>query len=144
MKALLVIASLLLAGNAWAQDTARELDLTLPKENTPSPFTADPPGTYYGDKSGPRLPDPGARDESIDPDKAQIHGSFTTGVGYSSRGGNSNFNAANLNITKAYGENRDKKVGVSISVSQYDGPGYFGPGPYGSPYGYAAPPPFGW
>lgn len=145
MKTLpLLLLCLLPTAGAMAQETSTPLDLSLPQGSVAgtTPFAADPPGTYYGDRSGrpAGLPDEDAKAE--DPgDDAEIHGSVSTGIGYSSRGGNSHWSAADINISKSYGENKDKKVNVSIGVSQYDGPGFHGAGSYPHPRWDEMPPP---
>ncbi len=108
----------------------------------------DPPGTYYGDKSGPRVHDD-AKIADVTDDKVKVSGSFTTGIGYSKNGGNSHYNAATLNLSKNYttDEGKTHGVNVNIHVSEGKGPGFYGPygGYYGRGPGYwDYPPPFGW
>lgn len=163
-RTLLLAAVLLVPGIALAQsdDTsdsqaARALDLSVPK--TPIEYRSadpaygnDPPGTFYGDKSGPlpqaregRAPD--GRIADVIDDKVQVHGAVAAGVGYSSRGGNSNWQGATINLSKQYNtdEGRTGTMGLNISVGRSEGPGYFGYGPgyYYRP-GAWAPPPSGW
>ena len=68
-------------------------------------------------------------------------GSVTTGIGYSSRGGNSNFNAANLNFCKGFADDDGDvhTLNVNIDVQKYDGPGYIGG--YGRDGAWDVPPP---
>ena len=129
------------ASPAWAQSEAEKLDLTLPRDSVPStsaPHTADPPGTYYGDKSGPPLAtadEDGERDPCVvihnDRDGDGVTGSFTTGVGYSKRYGNSNFNAATVNLCKSYTDDDGdtRMFNLNINVGRSDGPGFYGPHP---------------
>lgn len=130
---------------AFAADDAASLDLSLPQ--AASSYRGDPPGTWYGDTSGvpasqaqaplrirracPTAPDGGATD---------LTGSVRAGVGYSSRGGNSNWQGASLNYCKTYadGDGDERTVNMQLHVDQYDGPvmGPFrappmGPGPWG-------------
>lgn len=140
-----LFASLLIAAPACAAQTsdgastspsASELDLALPKSSTYQ-YHNDPPGTWYGDTS--RVPaaaaaaQASAREERC---KGELHGTVAAGVGYSSRAGNSNWQAFNVNSCKTYynDEGEAREIGVSISVGQYDGPD----GRYG---GRASPPP---
>ncbi len=127
---------------ASAEATARSLDLTVPKEKVKyrTDPSQDPPGTYYGDKSG-RVAVPGS---DADPTKAvadrcegKLHGSVATGFGYASHGGNSNWQAVNLNSCKTYydDDGNAHEIGVSISVGQEHGPGYYGRGWGGPPGG---------
>lgn len=116
-------------GDASAPASASELDLALPKSATYQ-YHNDPPGTWYGDTSRVPAtktePQASAREERCN---GEPHGTVAAGVGYSSRGGNSNWQAFNVNSCKTYynDEGKAREVGVSISVGQYDGPdGYRG------------------
>lgn len=117
------------ADGASTAGSASELDLALPKSSTYR-YHNDPPGTWYGDTS--RVPatksdqQASVREERCN---GQPHGTVAAGVGYSSRGGNSNWQAFNVNSCKTYynDEGEAREIGVSISVGQYDGPdGYRG------------------
>lgn len=108
--------------------TASALDLSLPKQvadtykvTTPA---ADPPGTYYGDHSGPVAASDSV--ERVDTCDGELHGSVTMGVGYSKRGGNSNWQGTNLNSCKRYynDDGKERQIGVSISVGQSNGPDF--------------------
>ena len=155
---LLCLASL--PGTVLAQSAAgatapqsNGLDLSVPQEpmrylNDPT-VQQDPPGTYYGDKSGPRVHDD-ARIADVTDDKLKVSGSFTTGIGYSKGYGNSHYNAATLNLSKNYttDEGKTRGVNLNIHVSEGNGPGF---GPYGGGFygrggpGYwDYPPPYGW
>ena len=158
LSLLLCLAAL--PGAALAQSAAGAtapqasgLDLSVPQApmrylNDPS-LPQDPPGTYYGDKSGPRVHDD-AQIADVQDDKLKVSGSFTTGIGYSKNTGNSHYNAATLNLSKNYttDEGKTRGVNVNIHVSEGKGPGYFGPyggGYYGGGPGYwDYPPPYGW
>jgi hypothetical protein len=124
------------ASPAWAQSEAEKLDLTLPREAVS--YTADPPGTYYGDKSGPPLAtvaDDGARDPCVvmhnDRDGDGVTGSFTTGIGYSKGYGRSTYNAATINLCKSYNndDGKTRMFNLNIHVDRADGPGFYGPHP---------------
>ncbi|MEL1265543.1 hypothetical protein [Pseudoxanthomonas putridarboris] len=135
---LAVLLAALPAMSAWAQSSAEALDLSLPRD---AAYTADPPGTFYGDKSGrtaARAAD--AARETRDPcvlmhddrDGDGITGSVTTGIGYSKGYGSSTYNAANLNLCKSYTDDDGdtRTFNFNIHVDRYDGPGG-----YGRPYG---------
>ncbi|HEY0335582.1 MAG TPA: hypothetical protein VGC74_18075 [Stenotrophomonas sp.] len=162
-RILFLAASLLASGAALAQTDAtapdpKNLDLSLPQAplqyRSDPVYATDPPGTYYGDKTGPapvaRYPD--GRVADVVDDKLQVHGAVAAGVGYSSRGGNSNWQAATLNLSKTYtsDEGRTSNVGLNITVGQGEGdgfgfgPGYYGRGFYGPGPGWGPPPFGGW
>ena len=141
----LLIACLLAASPALAADnaatpSAEELDLSLPA--SAGSHRNDPPGTWYGDTSGvPASAQKRSRALTREEQcQGELHGSVAAGVGYSSRGGNSNWQAMNLHSCKTYynDEGEAREVGVSISVGQFDGPDRlhdgrrFGP-PMGAP-----------
>jgi hypothetical protein len=162
-RAFFLIGSLLASGMVMAQANdattdARALDLKVPQEriqfrslDPDVDYRNDPPGTWYGDHSGRSASasdEPGA-DQAAD-GKWQVHGSVEAGIGYSKHGGNSNWQAANVNLDKTYiNEDGDAShLNLNISVGQGEGPifgpgyygdygrGYYGPGPYGpGPYG---------
>ncbi len=157
-RSALLIAAMLTTGVAAAQtagtsSAADALDLSVPaqpiKYRSDPVQSADPPGTYYGDTSGRRgavsqqLPAADGEVAQADYCQGDVHGSVSTGIGYSKRGGNSNYQAANVNLCKTYynDDGKPRQIGVSISVGQGEGPGfgrgYYAPGGYG-------PPPFGW
>jgi len=143
------------AAGATGPQSASGLNLAVPQEplrylNDPS-LQQDAPGTYYGDKTGPR-PRADGSPGTLDDDKVKVSGSFSTGIGYSERGGNSHYNAATLNLRKDYtnDEGKTRGVNVNIHVSEGKGPGFYGPwgGPYGGfgpgPGYWDYPPPAGW
>lgn len=110
--------------NAPAATAPLELRLPPSDLQTSRPFGgADSPGAYYGDHGGDA-------EDGEDPDAAQVHGSFTTGIGYSKGYGTSTMNAADLNISKQYDDG--KTVDMHIHLEQNKGPGFF---PYGGYYG---------
>lgn len=128
-------AGLLCAGTALAQ-SAESLDLRVPEAPVVTQTTPprDPPGTYYGDTSGTpsRRGQPDAK--VADDGKAKVWGSFTTGIGHSKGYGTSHYNAADLNVSKSFGDGeRPNTVNLQIHVEQSDGPG-FGGRYYPSPY----------
>ncbi len=145
------------AAGATAPQSNSGLDLSVPQEplrylNDPT-LEKDPPGTYYGDKSGPRVTGDATAADVTD-DKMKVSGSFTTGIGYSKGYGNTHYNAATLNLSKNYTNDEGKTTGVNVNihVSEGKGPGFFGPygdgfsGGYwrGGPAGWGYPPPAGW
>jgi hypothetical protein len=113
IHALAAIALIAFAAPAIGQDPAPPLDLRLPE----SPVSPDPPD----DASTPG-------DFGTGAGATTVHGSFTSGVGYSKGFGNSTFNAADLDVsaTTAAGGVVDMHIGVQHST--------------GMPY--AAPPDF--
>lgn len=101
-----------------ATDPPLKLQLPDPgSEAWPQAGGADSPGVYYGD-------------HGEDDDAVQVHGSFTTGVGYSKGYGTSTVNAAELHISKQYDDG--KTFDMHINVEKTKGPGF---SPYGYPYG---------
>jgi len=146
------------AAGATGPQSASGLNLAVPQKplsylNDPT-LQQDAPGTYYGDKSGPR-PRPRTDDGPgtyITDDKLNVSGSVSTGIGYSKGYGNSHYNAATLNLNKNYttDEGKTRGVNVNIHVSEGKGPGFLGPwdGPYGGfgpgPGYWNYPPPAGW
>ncbi|WP_449465706.1 hypothetical protein [Stenotrophomonas humi] len=134
----LILALMLAPVAAMAQAAPGALDLSVPQApvsylGDPS-YQSDAPGTFYGDRSGRRLPpkDSPSGDVVVD-DKLQIHGAVSTGIGYSKAYGNSHWNAVDLNLGKNYttDEGNTRRVDVNIHVSKSDGmtPYGFGPGP---------------
>lgn len=136
-----LLAASLLATSAWAQTTGKALNLKLPPSDVPAvSATAAPParpapGVYYGDTSG-RL---GTRDtgdavacDDASYDKAQVHGSVSTGIFTGSHLGTGTYDSGNVNITKNLGSCDDPKGGVSMSISvgtsHLNGRGYRGYG----------------
>ena len=155
----LVWMSLLLPVGAWAQD--RDVDLSPP---TPAMFTG--PGAFGdGEYTGPRTARPPARalrtvrggaggcPTAPDGSARAVTGSVTTGIGHSSRGGTSHYNAADLNLcTERVTASGDVgTTNLHLSVGRFDGPGaywpgglyggpgVYGPGAYGRGYGWGAP-----
>lgn len=124
------------SGSTGTDTSASALDLSVPKEpiqyRGDTGYSKDPPGTFYGDKSGKSASATVLEQQRIaaraEQCQGQLHGSVTAGVGYSSHGGNSNWQGANLNSCKTYydDDGNPREVGISISVGRSDGPGYFG------------------
>jgi hypothetical protein len=115
-----------LTAPAWAQQSPPALDLKLPAATQVTPPDAvggaDTPGTYYGDVDGK------------DGKPAEVHGSFTTGIGYSKEFGNSTFNSADLDVSKQYDSGRTVDMHLHVEQSKgfpYGGTAY----PYGYGYG---------
>jgi hypothetical protein len=133
------------------------LDLSLPPAST---YRNDPPGAFYGDTSGvpaavatatdgARLVRP-ACPTTPDGQPSDLTGSVSAGVGYSSRLGNSNFQAATLTWCKSYGGDvgNQGRVNVQLNIGTYDGPGVYplaprpGPGPWPGPWSSPGPAPW--
>lgn len=137
-RSLLLMCAVLACAPAVAQDTsdtssaAHALDLSVPATRIDFPTTSDsrnePPGTWVGDMSSQRALEGNANGDW------QVHGSMEMGVGWSERGGNSNWQAATINMGKAYttDDGDTGHMGLNISVGQFDGPA-FGPERYYGP-----------
>lgn len=131
MTALLFIVLLSPAMPAVAAGDSTALDLNLPEQpmfTAASPHQDDPPGTYYGDTA--TNPASVARPEqgcpiAADGSDRSVTGSVTSGVGYSSHGGSSTFNAANLNFCKGFADDQGnvRTLNVNVDLQEYDGPG---------------------
>jgi hypothetical protein len=116
----------LFAGATFAQAPAKPLNLAVPPTDIPvAASTAaapakDPPGTYYGDKSG-RMPvadvEPADRCDDATYNKPQVHGSVSTGVVSASHYGTSSYQAGTVNVSQAFGSCDHPTGGVSISIS---------------------------
>lgn len=122
----------LLASPAWAQSTAKPLNLKLPPGELPAASsTAAAPahnaGVYYGDTSGRMGNAEVASDDRPDCDDStynqpQMHGSVGMGVmGGSHMSGN--YQTGTVNISKAFGSCDEPSGGISISVGA--GSGHF-------------------
>lgn len=125
-----------------AQDD--RVDLSLPSQ----PMFTGEAAFGGGEYTGPRTDTPeyrGRYDDDLarrggcptgpDGGERTVTGRVTTGIGYSSRGGNSNFNAADISLCKErVGEAGNiNTMQLNLRVAQFDGPGYYGRGfgPYG-------------
>lgn len=135
-RSILLCVALVATGSAAAQSADTALDLRVP-EQTPAPAVSetvaksDPPGTYYGDTSGK----PSRRDADetavADDGKAKVWGSLTTGIGHTKGYGTSHYNAAEVNVSKSFGDGeRPNAFNLQIRVEQGDGPGFGGYYPY--------------
>lgn len=135
----------------------REVDLRPP---APALFTGEAAfgdGEYTGPRTGPsdvRAPRATARIRGgcpVAPDGSErsVTGSVTTGIGHSSRGGTSHWNAADINLCRER-VNADGDISTTnlqLRVGRYDGPGYpggmyhggFGHGGYGIGPGWDGP-----
>ena len=96
MRLTAAIFACLCALPAVAAEDLSTLDLSLPQA---SPYRNDPPGTWYGDRSGvPATAAPAnparrpACPTGPDGEARAVTGSVSTGVGYSSRLGSSTYN----------------------------------------------------
>jgi len=102
---------------------AKALDLQVPAEDLMTSDAAggsDSPGAYYGDVSG------------NDADKAtSVHGSFTTGIGYTKGYGTSTMNAAELDISSQYGDGNTFDMHINVQQNRGLPGAYYG---YGSRY----------
>ena len=136
---------------AMAQDEAgpSTLDLSVPAERIHfastggNPDRSDPPGAWQ-----PITP---AQAEASIARDWQVHGAVEAGIGWSRRTGNSNWQAANINLDKTYtdedGDTKHFNIDINVGQSEgapfgpgaFYGPGY-GPGYYGVP-GYDGPAP---
>ena len=146
MKPILLMAIALLAiAPAFAADSsqsdvplAKSLNLSAPAQasNTYAPIaSADsnmPPGSYpYDPATRFAAPYAAAQAQPADTCDSKPHGSVTAGVGYSSRMGNSNFQAAQFNTCKRYYDDNGNahQIGISIGIGQSNvGPGRRGRG----------------
>lgn len=141
------------ASGATGPQSATDLNLAVPQAPMQylgdGSLRGDPPGTFYGDKSGRRLSDRGAANgiATVTDDKLRVNGSFTTGIGYSENFGNTHFNAAELNLNKNYtnDDGKTRNMNLNIRVSEGKGPGFFGPyGGYGGYGRFGGPGPGYW
>lgn len=148
-RSLILLGALIASTSAWAQEntssttstddtstnstavSASDLDLSVPNDpiqyrsdSDDTSYKKDPPGTYYGDTSGkPASKAVAAEESTTDRCEGKLHGSVATGFGYSSHGGNANWQAANINSCKTFydDDGNAHEVGISISVGQGDG-----------------------
>lgn len=130
LGAIVLFSVLACAGPAGAQSSAPATPVAAPLQlQVPAkPVEAVPPEAG-SDNAIVDAQDSGATDEKQGP---QVHGSFTTGIGYSKGYGTSTMNAAELDISGQTDSGRT--YDMRIHVMQSKGPG-FSPYAYG-PYGY--------
>lgn len=125
----LLLVGLLATTASNAQDTAGRLDLAVPQapltfRDPAAAYRNDPPGTYYGD-------------HPVENGEWQVHGSVSAGIGWSSHGGNSNWQEADVNMARTYTDDDGdtSHINLNLRVGQGEGPifgrSYFAPGPYG-------------
>jgi hypothetical protein len=136
-RSVLLCFGLLAAGHAMAQ-AAEPLDLRVPEQSNPyaaEPVTQrDPPGTYYGDTSGKPASSGLAEEAEADDGKAKVWGSFTTGIGHTKGYGTSHYNAAEVNVSKSFGDGESNRTfNLRINVEQGDGPAFGRGYPYYDP-----------
>lgn len=140
-RSILLCMALLAPATVFAQAADAPLDLRVPQQSAApavtesdtkaSAFQDDAPGTYYGDTSG--RPSRRAWDEPAvaDDGTAKVWGSFTTGIGHTKGYGTSHYNAAEVNVSKSFGDGeRPNAFNLQIRVEQGDGPAFGGPYPY--------------
>ncbi|WP_132144812.1 hypothetical protein [Luteibacter rhizovicinus] len=131
---LATLALSLIATGAWAQNAGKPLNLKLPPTDFPPPASTAPapakdaPGTYYGDHStriqtDDEYADGTPRCDDATYNKPQVHGSVSTGVVSSSRGGSGSYQAGTVNLSQRFGDCDHPTGGVSISVG--GGTGHF-------------------
>jgi|APMI01.1.fsa_nt_gi hypothetical protein len=142
---LLMAISLLAIAPAFAAESgqsdvssAKTLNLNAPAQssNTYPPIAAGdsnmPPGSYpYDPATRFAAPYAAAQAQPADTCDSKPHGSVTAGIGYSSRMGNSNFQAAQFNTCKRYYDDNGNahQIGISIGIGQSNvGPGRRGRG----------------
>lgn len=119
-----VLLAALLAVPAWAQESGKPLDLSLPPGSVPAPASsaarpaARAPGVYYGDTSGRTA----AADEPALPDcddatyhRPQVHGSVGTGVLAGNRV-SGQYQGGTVQLSQAFGSCENPGGGVSISI----------------------------
>ena len=118
-----------LADESGTAGDSTALDLSLPATRLAAVHVT--PGARYEDF--PRQEVASAPDASLCPvspsgESREVTGSVTTGMGYSSRGDNSTFNATTINWCKeSVDEDGDASViNVNISLDQYDGSDTYG------------------
>ncbi|MBO9717370.1 MAG: hypothetical protein J7507_11335 [Pseudoxanthomonas sp.] len=141
MRLIAVFLACLCAVPAFASDKElAALDLALPQA---SPYRNDPPGTWYGDRSGVPAPAPGTSPATVlrrpacptgaDGQERPLTGAVTAGVGYSSNLGNSNYTAADLAYCKRLvgDDGNEGAIRVQMHVDRFDGalPAYGPRGP---------------
>ena len=110
------------ASTDQAATSSEPLKLQLPNQDSqpwPQAGGQDSPGEYYGDNG---------KDENDQ--GVEVHGSVTTGIGYSKGYGTSQMNAIELHISKPYGDG--KTFDMHINAEHTKGPGF---SPYRYPYG---------
>ena len=112
MKTAIAVLGALFATSSWAQSPAASLDLQVPPSQVASPSApatkaADEPGKYYGDVGG-------KGDAASD---IRISGSFSTGIGYSKAFGTGFSNAADLDMSKQYGDGKTFNLHIGVSKS---------------------------
>lgn len=140
-RSILLCVVLLAPAAAFAQTADSPLDLRVPERPSvstvtepdakASAFQDDAPGTYYGDTSG-RPSRRGWDEPAVEDDgTAKVWGSFTTGIGHTKGYGTSHYNAAEVNVSKSFGDGeRPNAFNLQIRVEQGDGPGFGGRYPY--------------
>ncbi len=130
-----VLLAALLTTSAWAQTSAKPLNLKLPPADLPASSStaasvspaSSAPGVYYGDTSG-RMSNTevasSARPECDDSayNQPQVHGNVGMGV-MSGRHLSGNYQTGTVSVTKAFGSCDEPSGGVNITIS--GGTGHF-------------------
>lgn len=138
--ALLPLAAL--AGESTDALDLKPAERPMFADGATTPYRNDPPGTYYGDTTGVA----GASDDvpasrcptAPDGSERSVTGSATVGMGWSSRGGSSQYRGLDLNYCKdSYNDEGESRLfNATIHIDQVEGDGY-GVGRRG---GYGGPP----
>ncbi|WP_052772782.1 hypothetical protein [Luteimonas sp. FCS-9] len=128
-----------LAPSIGSATEALRADLSLPE----TPMFTGPAAFGDGEYTGPRTATPAwrrHRDKTLvrrggcptapDGQERAVTGSVSTGIGHSSRGGTSHWNAADLNLCRERDGEAGGTMNLNLRVARYDGPGgYYGMGP---------------
>jgi len=149
IQVVLIVFAACASTAAIAQDeAASSLDLSVPSERIQFAST-DPDANYDNLPPGAWRPITPEEAERKADGQWQVHGAVEAGVGWSKRGGNSNWQALNLNLGKTTvdDDGDTNHFNIDINVGKSDGPafgpggGYYGPGAYGPGYHAPAPSP---
>ena len=152
IRAALAVFALCACAGAMAQDDTdpAALDLSVPAK--PIQFVStNPEGDPRNDPPGAWTPISVAEAQAKADSDWQVHGAVEAGIGYSKQTGNSNYQAATINLGKRYtdddGDTRQFNININVSQSEgalfgpgaFYGPGYYGPAPAPGPFGGRGP-----
>lgn len=147
IRAALAVVALCACACAMAQDDADRtaLDLNVPAD--PIHFVStNPEGNPRNDPPGAWTPITVAEAQAQADSDWQVHGAVEAGIGYSKRAGNSNWQAATINLGKTTtdddGDTRQFNININVSQGKgalfgpesFYGPGYYGPAPAPGPF----------